>query len=206
MARPGGARRRPAAASGPPPLVWPRTGIGAGPSESSTASGVADVGLPAVERGVVGVAVAPLVPGHDPPAGRRPAAGRSTSKVPAKSNPPWASRSGGAASSPHSHTLRRRPWLSSSRWRSGRRAPAKTWSTSAGGGSEANRAAPRDRVGRGHRRRLPADLDPSVKPEWTRRSPARRSAGPSRRSPPAPAGRRWPGRRRSGCTCRTRRR
>ena len=54
---------------------------------------------------------------------RRPASGANTSKVPAKSKPPWASRSGGASASPHSWTAMASPWLSTVRCRSGRRAP-----------------------------------------------------------------------------------
>ena len=45
--------------------------MGTGPSvtELTTAERVAEVRLPRVEGGVLGVAVAPLVPGHDPPPG-----------------------------------------------------------------------------------------------------------------------------------------
>ena len=45
------------------------TGTGSAVTESSTATRVAEVGLPVVERGVLGVAVAAVVPRHDAPAG-----------------------------------------------------------------------------------------------------------------------------------------
>ena len=64
---------------------------GAGAGVSSTASASRTSASQRVEGGVVGVAVAPLVPRHDPPARRRRAAARTGRRSPAKSMPPWQS-------------------------------------------------------------------------------------------------------------------
>ena len=92
-----------------PPFEWPTNGTGSRRGRVEHGERVAHVGVPAVERGVLGVAVAALVPATRRASRASASSGAKTSKVRAKSKPPWASSSGGAARRPTRETARRSP-------------------------------------------------------------------------------------------------
>ncbi len=106
-----------------PPLLCPIRINGSARTESSTAQHVAHVGVPAVELGVLRVAVAALVPRHHAVAARRRAAARRRRRCRRSRSRRARAGSRGAEASPHSDTARRSPCAETKRWRSGRRAP-----------------------------------------------------------------------------------
>ena len=69
---------------------------------------VAHVGVPAVQHGVLGVAVAPLVPAHDPPAAVGQQRGEHVERA-GEVETPVGEQDRGASSSPHSETDSRNP-------------------------------------------------------------------------------------------------
>ena len=106
-----------------PPFEWPTTGDRVGRHRVEHRHRVPQVGLPVVERGVLGVAVAAVVPRHD----AEPGVGQDrrehvegAGEVHAAVGEEDRRR---APRRPTRSTAMARPWLSTVRCRSGRRAP-----------------------------------------------------------------------------------